>query len=139
MKHRPRAPIHLAMSEGERTANYWLSGMLLALTAALILEGAFHMRLLTGWLICINVFTFLNYAIDKLNAVFVQNYPAESVNKVRIPKWSLLLLSLAGGSLGGLLAILICNHKTDEAWFVFRLLLMLIAQGVAVYVLWGRI
>lgn len=139
MKYDPNAPILPEMSSPMRTASYWLSGVLLALAAALILEGAFHLRLLVAWLLCINAFSFLFCAIDKLNADYVQNYPAEGAKKVRIPEWSLLLLSLAGGSVGGLLAVLVCNHKADEAWFVFRLLAILVAQGVALYLLWDKI
>ena len=122
-----------------RTTSYWLSGALLALTTTLILEGAAGLNLLLGWLITINFFTFLYYAIDKLNAVFLANYPQESTRKVRIPEHSLLLLSLAGGSPGGLLALIICNHKTNDAWFVFRLLAILIAQAALVVWLWDEI
>jgi uncharacterized membrane protein YsdA (DUF1294 family) len=74
-----------------------------------------------------------------LNAVYVKNYPEENERKVRIPEHSLLLLSFIGGSRVGLLAMMACNHKTNDAWFVFRLLAILIAHGALVAWLWDRI
>ncbi len=46
------------MSPGMRILSYSLSGAMLALTAALIMEGALALSLIIGWLIAINVFTF---------------------------------------------------------------------------------
>jgi uncharacterized membrane protein YsdA (DUF1294 family) len=128
-----------ALSQPELTRNYWISAALVALMTALLLEGAFHLRLLLAWLIAINVFAFLYYAIDKLNSIFEDECPEKKSENWRIPEHALLILALIGGSLGGLLAVLVCNHFTDHGWFVFRLLAILVAHGVILYFLWGNL
>jgi uncharacterized membrane protein YsdA (DUF1294 family) len=127
------------MSATMRTANYWLSGMLLALTTALILEGAFALQLLFAWLIAINVFTALFYGIDKLNAVWVGEIQARQALKMRVPEATLLLLALAGGSVAAALAIALLPHKSNKGWFMFRFLLILLVQGFALYLFWDHI
>jgi uncharacterized membrane protein YsdA (DUF1294 family) len=121
-----------------RTVGYTLSGILLALTATLILEGVFSLQLIVGWLISINVFTGIFYWIDKINSVWVdENRGAESLN-MRIPEWSLLALALAGGSPAAALMITFLPHKTSKQWFMLRFVVVFLIQlAVAVYLLWG--
>ena len=138
MKLGLKAQLRPAMSGPLRTTCYWLSVCLLALATALILEGALHLNLLIGWLISINLFTFLYYGIDKLNSIWEDVSPKNKAQKTRIPEHSLLLMALAGGTPGALLGMLICNHKTDDAWFAFRVLIMLAAHMVAGYWIWSR-
>ena len=123
------------MSGTERTLSYWLSGSLLALTLALILEGAFALPLLLTWLIGINLFTFLFYGIDKLNSIWAGDDPGRKAKNVRIPELSLLLLALLGGSPAAALAIVVLPHKIKKFWFMMGFLLILALQGVAVF-LW---
>jgi uncharacterized membrane protein YsdA (DUF1294 family) len=122
-----------------RTASYTLSGTLLALTATLILEGAFSLHLLLGWLISINVFTAIFYWVDKINSVWVADNPALLALKMRIPEAALLALALAGGSPAAALMIAILPHKTSKGGFMFSFAMILIAQAVAVYLLWERL
>ena len=128
-----------ALSRAELTRNYWISAALVALMTALVLEGVFHLHLVLAWLIAVNVFTFLYYAIDKLNSIFEDEHPERKPENWRIPEHALLILALIGGSLGGLLAVLVCNHFTDHGWFVFRLLTILVAHGAILYSLWGSL
>jgi len=139
MRPRTRVPARHRISPSMRIAGCWLSGSLLALAGAFALEGAFRLHLLVAWLIAINVFTFVYYGIDKLASIWAGDNQKRQALKVRIPVASLLLLALAGGSAGALLAVLVFRHKTRKTWFVLRLLLMLVAQVVVVYLLWGRI
>jgi uncharacterized membrane protein YsdA (DUF1294 family) len=127
------------MSPVARTASYWLSGTLLAITTALILEGAFQLPLLLGWLIGINLFTLIYYGIDKLNAVYVAANPREADKKLRIPESALLLLALVGGSPAAALAMILLPHKTQKPGFVSWFLLILLAQAAFVYLLWDRL
>jgi uncharacterized membrane protein YsdA (DUF1294 family) len=106
---------------------YALSGALLALTMALILEGLLSLSLVLGWLIGINVFTFVFYAIDKLNSQSSTPY------SVRIPEFALLFMALAGGSPAAGLAMLLLSHKVRKLGFLISYGLVLAAQGVAVY------
>lgn len=108
---------------------YALSGMLLALTGALILEGALDLPLLFAWLIAINVFAFIFYGIDKLNS----QSSAQGIS--RIPEFALLSLALAGGSPFAFAAMLLFWHKIKKAGFMISFVAILIAQGVIVYLL----
>lgn len=128
-----------AMSGTARTLSYFLSGSLLALTATLIMEGALQVPLIFGWLISINVFTFIYYGIDKLNAVWSEGNPARKALNVRIPEAALLLLALAGGSPAAALAIVLFRHKTSKDWFLIRFLAIIIIQGIALYFLWDML
>ena len=83
------------MSLAMRTFSYWLSGVLLALTATLIMESALTFHLIPAWLISINLSTLVFYWIDKINAAWVDEDRKRAALKMRIPEWTLLLLALA--------------------------------------------
>jgi len=127
------------MSGTERTLSYWLSGSLLALTLALVVEGAFGLSLFLTWLIGINLFTLLYYGIDKLNSIWAEGNPQRQGKNVRIPEISLLLLALLGGSPGAALAIVLLPHKIRKFWFMMGFLVILAIQGVAIFVLRDRL
>ncbi len=58
---------------------------------------------------------------------------------MRVPESALLFLALAGGSPAALLAILALQHKISKGWFMFRFVLVLAAQGIAIYLFRGSI
>lgn len=125
-RQRPMSPAMLVLS-------YSLSGVMLALTAALIMEGALALSLFYGWLIAINVFTLVFYGIDKLNSIWVGNNEKRKALNVRIPESALLFLALAGGSPAALLAMVALPHKISKGWFTFRFVLVVAIQGIAVF------
>lgn len=112
---------------------YALSGALLALTTALILEGALGLALGYAWLIGINVFALVFYGIDKLNS------KATIEQAVRIPELSLLVLALVGGSPAALVAMLLFRHKISKGGFLLPFIAVVLAQGAAVYYFRDRI
>jgi uncharacterized membrane protein YsdA (DUF1294 family) len=132
-----RAYTRSPMSATMRTVGYTLSGILLALTATLILEGVFSLQLIVGWLISINLFTAIFYWIDKINSVWVdENRGAQSLN-MRIPEWSLLALALAGGSLAAGVMITFLPHKRNKDWFMLRFVAIFLVQiAFIIYLLW---
>ncbi len=67
------------------------------------------------YLAIINVITFIVFGIDKKRAVN---------HKWRIPEATLFLLSILGGSFGGIIGMCLFRHKTRK--FIFRLGLPLI-------------
>ena len=112
---------------------YALSGVLLAIMTALILEGAFGWSLILGWLIGINAFALIFYAIDKLNS------QATALQAVRVPEFSLLSLALLGGSPAALLTMLLLRHKVSKNSFLLWFVLVVAAQGAALFFFWDRI
>ena len=76
------------------------------------------MKYLYIWLIVINIITFDVFGIDKKKAID---------GKFRIKELTLFVLSLLGGSLGGLIAMHTFHHKTRKWYFKFGIPLILIA------------
>lgn len=71
------------------------------------------------YLIAINFITFATFAYDKIQAL-------ERRNRIRI--LVLLGLALAGGTIGGLVAMYLFHHKTRKDYFTVGLPLMLVMQ-----------
>ena len=77
------------------------------------------MNYLYLYILIINLITFGVFALDKKKA---------KKKQWRIPESTLLLLSLIGGSLGGLLAMKIVKHKTQKIKFVIGVPFLLIVN-----------
>jgi len=122
-----------------RICSYWLQGVLLALTAALITEGALSFRLALTYLISINVFTLIYYWIDKINSRWADENKRQEARKVRIPEPALLLLALSGGSPAAAVAIALLPHKTNKGWFLTWFMVILVIHGIAIYLLWDKL
>ena len=69
------------------------------------------------WLVIINIITFFVFGIDKKKAI---------KGKFRISELTLFVLSLVGGSLGGLAGMYLFRHKTKKLYFKFGIPLILI-------------
>ena len=76
-------------------------------------------KILFIWLIAINLITFAAFGIDKRKAV---------KGKFRISEATLFVMSLAGGSPGGLAAMYAFRHKTKKWYFKFGIPLILVLQ-----------
>lgn len=85
---------------------------------------------LVGYLAAVNAATFLAFVADKLVAVWNGRRPGRGAT--RVPEAALLLASFAGGSAGGLLAMLVARHKIRTPAFFVSLPLMLVEQAVLV-------
>lgn len=75
-----------------------------------------------GYLILINLITFIIYGIDKDKARNKQ---------WRIPESTLMLLGLIGGALGGLMAMVIFKHKLSKALFYIGIPLIIIINMIS--------
>lgn len=78
----------------------------------------------------ISVITFICFAVDKARAVRGAWRIRESV---------LLLLSLAGGALGGLMGMLICRHKIRKWYFVATVPVLLAVQAFTLIYLQAKV
>ena len=81
--------------------------------------------MLCWYLLIINLVAFVCYGVDKLMA---------KSNTPRISELALLLLALAGGSVGAWLGMQVWRHKTKHAKFRWGVPMILLLQ-VAIY-LW---
>ena len=79
--------------------------------------------MLCWYLLIINVFAFVSYGLDKLNA---------KRNSPRVSERTLLLLALVGGGVGAWFGMLVWRHKTKHAKFRFGVPILLLLQ-VALY------
>ena len=87
--------------------------------------------LLAGWLILINIVTFVVFGLDKLLA----KHPRF---RQRVPEKNLLLLAVVGGSVGALLGMYLFRHKTLHRVFrvgvpVILAVQLLLAAAIALY------
>ncbi len=80
------------------------------------------MKVFLGYLLIVNCITYIVFAIDKRRAVR---------GKWRIPESTLFGLALLGGSIGGMLAMQICRHKTKHWSFRLGLPMILLMQVIA--------
>ena len=76
------------------------------------------------YLLIINIITFVLFAVDKWKAIH---------GRWRVRTITLMGFALAGGTVGGLLAMYIFRHKTKTASFTVGLPVMLVVQVV---ILW---
>ncbi len=84
------------------------------------------MSILVWYLAVINFTTWAAYGLDKGRA---------KSGKWRIPERTLLLLALAGGSLGALAGMIMFRHKTRKPKFYISVPVMFVAHCVIVTVL----
>lgn len=73
------------------------------------------------YLLLINAISFIVAVTDKIKALR---------NKWRISELSLFLLAIFGGSVGLLLGLLLCNHKTRKKKFMIGIPVIIIIQVV---------
>ena len=66
-------------------------------------------NIITVYLIIVNLTSFVMFAVDKYKAIHKQR---------RIPEKRLLLSAVIGGSVGALLGMLVCCHKTKHLKFI---------------------
>lgn len=107
---------------------WWFSAIMLLIVWVLVvlvwagvielspdLGAPFNIPVLVGlgvYLLLINVVTFAVFCLDKKRAVNRSS---------RFPEAALLGLSLAGGSLGGIVAMRVAHHKTSKWYFTVGL------------------
>ena len=84
------------------------------------------MSILIWYLSVINFTTWVAYGLDKGRA---------KSGKWRIPERTLLLLALAGGSLGALAGMIMFRHKTRKPKFYISVPVMFVAHCIIVTML----
>lgn len=82
------------------------------------------MKIVLLYLICINILTLSLFGVDKFLAI---------KNKRRVSEKDLLTFSFVGGAIGGLLGILIFNHKISKGSFLWKFALILISQAFLIF------
>ena len=87
------------------------------------------MKYLYAYLALINLMLFVVMGADKLRA---------KRHRRRVPESTLLTLAVLGGSVGGMLGMLVFRHKTRHAKFYLGFPLIFLCEAVLVYVLFFR-
>ena len=82
------------------------------------------MKLFLLYLLSINTISFILFGLDKFLAVR---------NKRRIPEKELFTVSIIGGALGGMFAVLVFKHKISKNAFMWRFMLIFIVNIVGIY------
>lgn len=78
----------------------------------------------TWYFFIVNILLFILMGIDKKRAI---------LNKWRISEKNLILISILGGSIGGLIGMYTFRHKTKHLKFTIGLPLILILQLITFY------
>lgn len=78
-----------------------------------------YSQIITGYLLLVNVVTFMIYGIDKYKAIKV---------KWRIPEATLLLMAVFGGSIGAWLGMRVFHHKMMHKKFYIGVPTIIILQ-----------
>jgi len=84
-------------------------------------------QFILAYLVGMNLIAFFIYWLDKQKAKY---------HRYRIPEKALFAVALLGGSMGALLGMHVCRHKTKHWYFVIGIPLILILQiigGVWIY------
>ena len=79
-----------------------------------------------GYLVIINIVTFVVYGVDKWKA---------KRGNWRISEATLLMLAVIGGTIGALLGMKVWHHKTMHLKFKYGLPLILLAQIALIYLI----
>ena len=79
-----------------------------------------------AYLLVVNIFAFVLYALDKHRA---------KKHMYRYPESFLIFTAAIGGSVGALCAMLLLRHKTKHRKFTVTVPLLLLVQCAAVYIL----
>ena len=85
------------------------------------------MNIILGYLLAVNITSFLLYGIDKYKA---------KKGRWRIPEATLLPMAVIGGSIGAWVGMRIWHHKTMHQKFKYGIPIIIILQvALAVYLL----
>ncbi len=91
------------------------------------------LKIVAGYLLIINVITFVIYGIDKSKAKH---------DRWRIPESTLISVAIIGGSIGAVLGMLIFHHKTRKPKFFVGVPVIIALQillAVFCYYRFGRL
>ncbi len=86
-------------------------------------------KIILGYLLIINMITFIAYGVDKYKA---------GHEKWRIPEATLIGLAIIGGSIGALLGMRVFHHKTRKPKFFVGVPVILALQIVVGVLFFGR-
>jgi len=79
------------------------------------------------YLIVVNIFSFLLYGFDKLQAV------RNSKNIKRVSENKLFFSSFIGGSLGSIIAMFLFRHKIKKLSFILKFIFIVVLQVAVIY------
>ena len=123
---------NLSPARGHPFLFYGLIFFGLALAGAVAIVWILNWDVVLAWLIAITLFTLIAYRYDKSIA---------GSDRFRVPERVLLLLVLAGGTLGAIAGMFVIgeHHKTSKRSFMLPFFTILIVQAILVGIyFWWR-
>jgi len=75
---------------------------------------------------------FAGISFISFNIILYDKRVAKKLRKRRVNEHAIFLLAILGGSLGIFLAMLVMNHKTRKARFMYGIPLIIIVQVIAI-------
>ncbi|MBT4512542.1 MAG: DUF1294 domain-containing protein [Chloroflexi bacterium] len=100
---------------------YTTAAVFLAATGTFLLHEKYTFSYLETWLIMVNSIAFFFFVFDKLLAIYKWR---------RIPEDVLCGIALAGGSVGGLVGMLLAWHKIKKPVFMRVYLMIIVVQAI---------
>jgi len=92
-----------------------------------MIDISFSLSYLVIYLICINIFSFIYYGYDKLQAI------RNDKNISRISEKSLLIVSFIGGTIGAIISMLLFRHKIKKLSFMVKFFIVVLIQVLVCY------
>jgi len=110
-----------------RPKGAWTLSLLVLIAAgAVAINVGLHQHWVIAWLASANLITLLAFAYDKWRA---GRAPEPSK---RVPEMALLFCCIAGGTVGGIIAMVWRRHKTRDRRFQLRLAMIVMTQMLVI-------
>ncbi|MEA2016920.1 MAG: DUF1294 domain-containing protein [Campylobacterota bacterium] len=87
----------------------------------------FSLSYLEIYLICINIFSFIYYGYDKLQAI------RSDKNISRVSEKALITVSFIGGTMGAVISMVIFRHKIKKLSFMVKFTIVVLVQVLVCY------
>jgi len=94
-----------------------------------MIDISFSLAYIELYFLSINIFGFLVYGYDKLQAI------RTAKNISRVSEQALLIISLIGGTIGSILSMLLFRHKIKKLSFMIKFIVVVLIQVISYHLI----